>query len=104
MQLFTGFRFWHLLPVKGAIKLRQMKGFNTFEYQYSGAYRTCIGEFSALAPAKEFQNTLRKSGYPQHLLLLLKIMSDLWTLPCLNEENSLQTLQCGPDIYIIKLT
>jgi len=58
---------------KGSYKITANgKSFNTFEYQYSGAYRTCIGEFSALAPAKEFQNTLRKSGYPQAFVVAFK--------------------------------
>jgi len=41
------------------------KNYKTFEYFYVGAYRTCVGEFSTLAPAKELQSTCRKSGHPQ---------------------------------------
>lgn len=48
------------------------KSHNTFEYFYNGAYRTCIGEFSSLSPAKEFQNTIRKSGYPQAFVVAFK--------------------------------
>ncbi len=39
--------------------------FKTFEYLSGGAYRTCVGEFNILSSAKELQNSLRKSGYPQ---------------------------------------
>ncbi len=41
------------------------KSYNTFEYFYVGAYRTCVGEFSTLDAAKELQSSCRKSGYSQ---------------------------------------
>jgi len=41
------------------------KTYETFEYLHNGAYRTCIGEFSDLRSATDFQNLLRRSGYPQ---------------------------------------
>ena len=41
------------------------KTYDTFEYLHNNAYRTCIGEFSDLRSATDFQNLLRKSGYPQ---------------------------------------
>jgi hypothetical protein len=48
------------------------KNYSTYEYLYSGAYRICIGVFSTLAPAKEFQNTLRKSGYAQAFVVAFR--------------------------------
>ena len=48
------------------------KIYNTFEYFYSGGYRTCIGEFKTLSSAKDFQNTLRKSGYPNAFVVAFK--------------------------------
>ena len=48
------------------------KIYNTFEYFYSGGYRICIGLFSDLNSAKEFQFTLRKSGYPQAFVVAFK--------------------------------
>jgi hypothetical protein len=58
---------------KGSYKITvNGRSYNTFEYLYSGAYRTCIGDFSTLAPAKEFQNTLRKSGYSQAFAVAFK--------------------------------
>jgi Tol biopolymer transport system component len=47
------------------------KTYNTFEYLHNGAYRTCIGEFSDLKSATDFQNILRKSGYPQAFVIAL---------------------------------
>lgn len=58
---------------KGSYKITvNNKIYNTFEYFYSGGYRTCVGEFSTLASAKDFQNTLRKSGYPQAFVVAFK--------------------------------
>jgi hypothetical protein len=41
------------------------KTFTSFEYQYAGAYRTCIGEFSSLSQAADLQKFCRQAGYPQ---------------------------------------
>jgi len=58
---------------KGSYKITfNSKSYNTFEYQHGGAYRTCIGEFSTLAPAVEFQNALRKSGYTQAFVVAFR--------------------------------
>jgi hypothetical protein len=58
---------------KGIYKITiNNKIYNTFEYLYSGGYRTCVGEFSALAAAKELQNTCRQSGYPQAFVVAFK--------------------------------
>ena len=46
--------------------------YDTFEYFYAGAYRTCIGEFSTLAPAKVLQNTCRASGNSQAFVVAFK--------------------------------
>jgi hypothetical protein len=48
------------------------KIYNTFEYPYSGVYRTCVGEYSTLTPAKELQSICRKSGYPQAFIVAFK--------------------------------
>lgn len=48
------------------------KAYKTFEYNYAGAYRICIGEFSTLNSAKEFQNICRKNGYPQAFVVAFK--------------------------------
>ncbi len=48
------------------------KPYKTFEYVYSGSYRTCIGEFSTLAPAKELQGIARKGGYPEAFVVAFK--------------------------------
>jgi len=48
------------------------KSYNTFEYYYLKEFRYTIGEFSTLSPAKAFQNTLRKSGYPQAFVVAFK--------------------------------
>jgi hypothetical protein len=53
------------IPVDG-------KNFNTFEYFFNGAYRLCVGEFSALAAASEFQIKVRKSGYSQAFVVAFK--------------------------------
>lgn len=46
--------------------------YKTYEYLYQGAHRTCIGEFSTLAPATELQNAARKAGYPQAFVVAFK--------------------------------
>jgi hypothetical protein len=47
-----------MIPIAG-------KTYKTYEYQYSGAYRSTIGEFSNLSEAKEYMTLVRQSGYPQ---------------------------------------
>jgi hypothetical protein len=55
---------------KGSYQIKfEGKTYDTFEYLHVGAYRTCIGEFSDVKTATEFQNTLRKSGYPQAFVI-----------------------------------
>jgi hypothetical protein len=46
--------------------------YRTFEYNYAGAFRTCVGEFSTLNPAKELQSTCRQAGYPQAFVVAFK--------------------------------
>lgn len=48
------------------------RAYTTYEYLYMGGYRTTIGEFSELAEAVQFQNKLRKSGYPQAFVVAFK--------------------------------
>jgi hypothetical protein len=58
---------------KGSYKITLgNKTFNTFEYQYAGAYRTCVGEFSTLSLATEFQKSCRQSGYPQAFVVAFR--------------------------------
>jgi len=56
---------------KPRITVNEMN-YSTFEYFYSGAYRICAGEFSTLASAREFQSTLRNSGYAQAFVVAFK--------------------------------
>jgi hypothetical protein len=66
VQIFSG-------GTGGSTKVKvDNKTYNTYEYKYSGTYRTCIGEFSSLTPAKEFQNICRKSAYPQAFVVAFK--------------------------------
>lgn len=44
----------------------------TWEYFYSGAFRSTVGEFKTFKSALEFQNTVRKSGYPQAFVVAFK--------------------------------
>ncbi len=48
------------------------KEYSTYEYFHVGAYRTCIGEFRMLKPAKELQGICRKNGYPQAFVIAFK--------------------------------
>jgi hypothetical protein len=48
------------------------KSYKTFEYNYAGLYRICIGEFSTLSPAVELQNLCRKNIYPQAFVVAFK--------------------------------
>jgi hypothetical protein len=58
---------------KGSYKITiNNKVYNTYEYFYSGVYRTCVGDYSTLTPAKELQNICRKSGYPQAFVVAFK--------------------------------
>lgn len=58
---------------KGSYKITiNNKIYNTFEYFYSGVYRTCIGDYGTLTPAKELQAICRKYGYPQAFVVAFK--------------------------------
>ena len=46
--------------------------FKTYEYLYNGAYRSCAGEFSTLAPAVSLQNLLKREGYPDAFVVAFK--------------------------------
>lgn len=48
------------------------KNYPTWEYQYSGAYRSTVGEFKTLAEAAAFQKIVRTSGYPQAFVVVFK--------------------------------
>jgi hypothetical protein len=66
VQIFSG-------GTGGSTKVKiDNKPYMTYEYKNNGLYRTCIGEFSTLAPAKEFQNICRKSGFPQAFVVVFK--------------------------------
>lgn len=46
--------------------------YKTWEYSYSGAFRSTVGEFKIYKSALEFQKTVRQSGYPQAFVVALK--------------------------------
>jgi hypothetical protein len=48
------------------------KKYSTWEYSYSGAYRSTVGEFNTYKSALEFQKNVRQSGYPQAFVVALK--------------------------------
>jgi hypothetical protein len=48
------------------------KSYKTWEYSYSGAYRSTVGEFKTLAEATAFQKLVRQSGYPQAFVVAFK--------------------------------
>jgi hypothetical protein len=48
------------------------KNYNTWEYSYSGAYRSTIGEFRTFTTAMAFQKIVRQSGYPQAFVVAFK--------------------------------
>lgn len=66
VQIFSG-------GTGGSTKVTvENKAYMTYEYKYNGSYKTCIGEFSTLGPAKDLQNVSRKSGYPQAFVVAFK--------------------------------
>jgi hypothetical protein len=51
---------------KGSYQIKiNGKIFNSYEYFYKGAFRTCVGEFSSVRAASEFEKICRASGHPQ---------------------------------------
>ena len=61
------------LKSKGSVNITiSNTDYNTFEYLYKGAYRTCVGTFSNLSDAKDLQNKCRLSGYPQAFIVAFK--------------------------------
>lgn len=48
------------------------KEYNTWEYLFSGAYRSTVGEFRTFAEAARFQTLVRQSGYPQAFVVVFK--------------------------------
>jgi hypothetical protein len=48
------------------------KSYSTFEYFYSGAYRTTIGEFDTLTEATHLQNQCRQAGYNQAFVVVFR--------------------------------
>ena len=45
------------------------KKYNTFEYMYNSAYRSCAGEFSTSAAAGSLQKQLKQEGYPDAFII-----------------------------------
>ncbi len=45
---------------------------STWEYSYSGAYRSTVGEFKTFKSALEFQKIVRQSAYPQAFVVAFK--------------------------------
>ncbi|HKK40996.1 MAG TPA: hypothetical protein VJ963_01215 [Bacteroidales bacterium] len=46
--------------------------YDTYEYLYKGAYRTCVGIFKSLGNAADFQTECRKNGYPQAFVVAFR--------------------------------
>lgn len=46
--------------------------YKTFEYLYNGLYRSCVGEFSASAPAREFLKIVKQQGYADAFVIVFK--------------------------------
>ena len=58
---------------KGSYKINiANKQYDTFEYFYVGAYRTCVGEFNTLSEAASFQKVCRSSGHGQAFVVAFK--------------------------------
>lgn len=58
---------------KGSYKLTiEGKTYDTYEYQYAGAFRTTIGEISSFSEAGKFQASVRKSGFPKAFVVAFK--------------------------------
>jgi hypothetical protein len=66
VQIFSG-------GTGGSTKVKiDNKPYTTYKYSNNGGYRTCVGEFSTLTPAKDFQGICRKSGFPQAFVVAFK--------------------------------
>lgn len=66
VQIFSG-------GTGGSTKVKiDNKPYTTYEYSNNGGFPTCVGEFSTLAPAKDFQGICRKSGFPQAFVVAFK--------------------------------
>lgn len=48
------------------------KTYTTYEYQYSGAYRSTVGEFRTFQEAAQFQKLVRQSGHSQAFVVAFK--------------------------------
>jgi hypothetical protein len=48
------------------------KKYKTFEYLYSGAYRSCAGEFSTSSSAAVLQKQMKQEGYPDAFVVAFK--------------------------------
>jgi hypothetical protein len=48
------------------------KAYRTFEYLYSGAYRSCVGEFSTRELATNLQSVMRREGYADAFIAAFK--------------------------------
>jgi hypothetical protein len=48
------------------------KNYSTWEYSYSGAFRSTVGEFKTFQDAMKFQKIVRQSGYPQAFVVAFK--------------------------------
>ena len=50
---------------KGSYQIKiSGKVYNTYEYLYNGLYRSCAGEFSNLAEARNLAAQMKTEGYP----------------------------------------
>ena len=58
---------------KGSYKINiGGKTYQTFEYLFNGAYRSCAGEFSTPAPATDLQKALRREGFPDAFIIAFR--------------------------------
>lgn len=48
------------------------KSYKTYEDLNNGIYRLYVGEFNTIAPAVEFQNMIKKQGYPDAFIAVFK--------------------------------
>jgi hypothetical protein len=48
------------------------KKYKTFEYLFSGAYRSCAGDFTVLGLATNLQNQMKREGYPDAFVVAFK--------------------------------
>lgn len=46
--------------------------YNSFEYFLNGSYRSCVGEFSTISEAREFQQIMNQGNYPDAFVVAFR--------------------------------